>query len=165
MKKTTLRVAGYVSAGFGLFWILITTLGFVYLMAEGESPAIQSKTAIELCNMFLEVWYNPALKIYDFASAPKNTETLFWCVLTLIIMLIFIIYGIKLVKYSKKDYDIKDCTSKIVLFIMLSFVILCFAIFGCVDAVEITPIMFLNMFALIIMFLLPTIECIKTSKE
>jgi hypothetical protein len=165
MQRTKLRIAGYLSILFGLFWIVITTLGFVYLISNGESSAVQNESIINLCNMFFDVWYNPALKIYNFNSAPVGTAAIFWCIAILIIMLIFLISGIKLIKYSNEDYDLRENVSKSVMFIIFTGIILAFSIFACTLVKTISVVMYINLAVLILMFILPIIECIQATKD
>lgn len=165
MQRTTLRATGYISILFGLFWIIITTLGFVHLLSNGESSAVQNESISALCDMFFEVWYNPALLIYNFSSAPSGTASIFWCVATLVVMVIFLISGIKLIKYSNEDYDLKENVSKTVMFIIFTGIILAFSIFGCVKAPKICAMMHVNIGVLVVMFILPIIECIKATKD
>lgn len=165
MQRTKLRVAGYISILFGLFWIIITTLGFIYLLSEGESSAVQNGTIVDMCNMFFDAWYNPALKIYNFNSAPAGTAAIFWCIAILVIMLICLISGIKLIKYSNEDYDLKENVSKSVMFIIFTGILLVFSIFACTLVETIGVVLYVNLAALILMFILPIIECIKATKD
>jgi hypothetical protein len=165
MQRTTLRVAGFISILFGIFWIIITTLGFIHLLTDGQSSAVQNETVVSLCDMFFKIWYNPALLICNFSSAPSGTAEVFWCVATLVVMVIFLISGIKLIKYSNEDYDLKENVSKTVMFIIFTGIMLAFSIFGCAKALEIVAMMYVNIGVLVVMFILPIIECIKAAKD
>ncbi len=165
MQRTTLRAGGYISILFGLFWIIVGTLGFIYLLSNGQDSIVQNETIVSLCKMFLNIWYYPALKLYDFRSAPVNTDIFFWCILVLIVMVIFLIGGIKLIKYSNKDYELKENVSKPVMFIVFTVVILIFAVFGCTLPETITVAMYVNLAVLVLIFLLPVIECIRAGNE
>lgn len=165
MQRTTLRASGYISIVFGLFWIIVGTLGFIYLLSNGEDEFLQNPTLLSLCELFISVWYYPALRIYDFKSAPVNTDVTFWCIAILVVMVIFLIGGIKLIKYSNKDFDLKENVSHPVLFIVFNIVILVFAVFSCTIAEVVSVAMYINMAVLIVIFLLTVIECIKAGNE
>ena len=165
MQRTTLRASGYISIVFGLFWIIVGTLGFIYLLSNGEDEFLQNPTLLSLCELFISVWYYPALRIYDFKSAPVNTDVTFWCIAILVVMVIFLIGGIKLIKYSNKDFDLKENVSHPVLFIVFNVVILVFAVFSCTIVEVVSVAMYINMAVLIVIFLLTVIECIKTGNE
>ena len=165
MQRTTLRASGYISIVFGLFWIIVGTLGFIYLLSNGEDEFLQNPTLLSLCELFISVWYYPALRIYDFKSAPVNTDVTFWCIAILVVMVIFLIGGIKLIKYSNKDFDLKENVSHPVLFIVFNVVILVFAVFSCTIVEVVSVAMYINMAVLIVIFLLTVIECIKAGNE
>lgn len=165
MQRTTLRASGYISIVFGLFWIIVGTLGFIYLLSNGEDEFLQNPTLLSLCELFISVWYYPALRIYDFKSAPVNTDVTFWCIAILVVMVIFLIGGIKLIKYSNKDFDLKENVSRPVLFIVFNIVILIFAVFSCTIVEVVSVAMYINMAVLIVIFLLTVIECIKAGNE
>ena len=165
MQRTTLRASGYISIVFGLFWIIVGTLGFIYLLSNGEDEFLQNPTLLSLCELFISVWYYPALRIYDFKSAPVNTDVTFWCIAILVVMVIFLIGGIKLIKYSNKDFDLKENVSHPVLFIVFNIVILIFAVFSCTIVEVVSVAMYINMAVLIVIFLLTVIECIKAGNE
>ena len=149
MQRTTLRASGYISIVFGLFWIIVGTLGFIYLLSNGEDEFLQNPTLLSLCELFISVWYYPALRIYDFKSAPVNTDVTFWCIAILVVMVIFLIGGIKLIKYSNKDFDLKENVSRPVLFIVFNIVILIFAVFSCTIVEVVSVAMYINMAVLI----------------
>ena len=165
MQRTTLRVAGYISILFGIFWIIITTLGFVHLLTDGQSSAVQNETVVSLCDMFFKIWYNPALMLYNFGSAPSGTAEVFWCIALLIVMLIFLIFGIKLIKYSNADYDLKENIGNAVIYIIFTGAVLGFSIFSYTKMYEISTMAFVNIGALVLMFLLSVIGCIKEAKN
>jgi len=165
LQRTTLRASGYISIVFGLFWIIVGTLGFIYLLSNGEDEFLQNPTLLSLCELFISVWYYPALRIYDFKSAPVNTDVTFWCIAILVVMVIFLIGGIKLIKYSNKDFDLKENVSRPVLFIVFNIVILIFAVFSCTIVEVVSVAMYINMAVLIVIFLLTVIECIKAGNE
>lgn len=165
MQRTTLRAGGYVSILFGLFWAIVGTLGFIYLLSGGEDEIFQNSTIATLCELFISIWYYPALKIYDFKSAPVNTDVTFWCIAILVIMVIFIIGGIKLIKYSNKDFDLKENISHPVLFIIFNIVILIFAVFSCTLKEVVCVAMYINLAVLALIFLLTVIECIRAGNE
>ena len=165
MQRTTLRAAGYVSILFGLFWIIVGTLGFIYLLSNGEDSILQNQSVVSLCELFLTVWYYPALKVYDFKSAPVNTDVVFWCVAILVVMVIFLIGGIKLIKYSNKDFDLKENVSRPVLFIVFNVIIMVFAVFSCTIKEFAGLAMYINLAVLCLIFLLTVIECIRAGNE
>ena len=167
MSKTLIKISGFLSILFGVFWIALTLLGFVYLLSNGESGMVQADAVVKLCNIFINCWFNPAKRILNFESAPQNTDIYFWCILMFVVMIIFIIAGIRFAVYAKPETDFSEKIGKVVMLAIFDAIMLAFFIHNFVQLGQtmVQYVAYINFAVLGLLFALPVAQCIRAQYD